>query len=63
MRMSLLKLLIVCSLLVFMSGCQEYSRPSGAVGPARDSYQPAGAIGGAAPSYDERPSGAVGPAR
>lgn len=64
MRISALKFLIVCLLLACVSGCQEYSRPSGAVGPARDSYQPAGAIGGAAPSYyDERPSGAVGPAR
>jgi len=61
--MPLLKLLVVGSLLVFVSGCQGYSRPYGAVGPARDSYQPAGAIGGAAPSYDEPPSGAVGPAR
>lgn len=62
MKIPLLKPLIVCSLFVFVSGCQEYSRPNGEVGPARDSYQPAGAIGGAAPSYDAPPSGAVGPA-
>ena len=62
MKMALLKLLIVCVLSVFVSGCQEHRRPYGEVGPARDYYQPPGAVGGAAPAYDDQPSGAVGPA-
>ncbi len=61
MRIPLLKVLIVFSLFVFVSGCYEHSRPYGEVGPAPGYDQPAGTMG-AAPSYDAPLPGAVGPA-